>query len=257
MRSSAAGLVLVHRVAGATACFAGLPSPPWFAAVALADGCLAGPVGSTLAALVQERTPEHLRGRVIGAMAAASLAASLCGLLLIGPLLQLAGFRTTFLILAVGCLATALCTDRARGLRDAARRPLSRPGTWRWQCSAPAAGCWTRWLRPAGFRSPVTSASPSSALFCGWRFELFGTVTALAAALIALATWATLEVAAKLWLGRLRYRPFEWGSARLVLPGAERPSSRRARLLTSDWTWIDAPAGATPAAVDVGMRRRR
>lgn len=85
--------------------------------LAVMTGLGAGPVGPLLAVLAQERTPEPLRGRVLGAMASMSLAAAPAGLLVTGPLLQATGFRTTYLVLGGLCFAAVCFAYLSRGLR--------------------------------------------------------------------------------------------------------------------------------------------
>lgn len=99
--------------------------------LAVVTGLGAGPVGPLLAVLAQERTPEPLRGRVLGAMASMSLAAAPAGLLVTGPLLQATGFRTTYLVLGGLCLAAVCFAYLSRGLR---REMTKAPN----QASAPA-----------------------------------------------------------------------------------------------------------------------
>lgn len=84
--------------------FALLPSSGWLLVLSAATGCVAGPLGPVLAVVMQERTPQELRGRVIGALTSLSLAAAPVGLLLVGPLLAATDVRTTFLVIAAGCL---------------------------------------------------------------------------------------------------------------------------------------------------------
>lgn len=100
--------------------------------VAALTGLGAGPVGPLLAVLAQERTPEGLRGRVLGALASMSLAAAPAGLLVTGPLLQAAGFSTTYLVLGGLCLATVCLAGRSPGLRQ-----LGTPSTVVTSASAP------------------------------------------------------------------------------------------------------------------------
>lgn len=109
------GLIVLGAVLGG---FAVLPPPMWTLVLSLVAGFGSGPLGPVLAVLVQERTPEPQRGRVIGAITSLSLAAAPLGLLLVGPLLELVGFAAVFVLVAAGCLLAAGCAWCAPGLRD-------------------------------------------------------------------------------------------------------------------------------------------
>ncbi len=70
-----------------------------------------------------------------------------------------------------------------------------------------------RAVAPAGRMSLTGYLGESvllSAVFCGWGIGLFGRLGAFAAALVALAVWALLEVFSHWWLRRFHYGPFEW-----------------------------------------------
>lgn len=62
-------------------------------------------------------------------------------------------------------------------------------------------------------------------IFCGWGFGLFGTLGAAAVAATAVATWAVLAVAIRLWLGHFRQGPLEALLATWTGRNAERPLS--------------------------------
>jgi uncharacterized protein len=47
-------------------------------------------------------------------------------------------------------------------------------------------------------------------IFCGWGFALFGAVSVTVAALIAIATWLAIDIAASIWMRRFAYGPFEY-----------------------------------------------
>ena len=56
--------------------------------------------------VMQTRTPESMRGRVVGVMTSMTYAAARWGFMLAGPLIDLFGLRATFLVLAVPILLT-------------------------------------------------------------------------------------------------------------------------------------------------------
>jgi MFS family permease len=96
---------------------AALPPLPWLTAIAVLTGFMAGPISPIIAVLMQERTPEELRGRVIGAVTSAALAAAPASLLVTGPLVDLIGVRATLLVLGAGCLLATAVAGRDVGLR--------------------------------------------------------------------------------------------------------------------------------------------
>ncbi len=95
-------------------------------AAALA-GLFWGPVGPVLNYAMQSRTPHHLRGRVVGTINSASLAAGPVGFVAVGFLVESAGARPAFLGLSVGLLVVviALAPLRAWRLLDAEPVPGS------------------------------------------------------------------------------------------------------------------------------------
>jgi uncharacterized protein len=86
-------------------------------------------------------------------------------------------------------------------------------------------------MEPAGRMSLTGYLGESillSAVFCGWGLGLFGKLSALPAALIAIGVWLTLDLLAKAWLARHRHGPFEWllrTWSRGRGPSAQRPAS--------------------------------
>ena len=75
---------------------------------------------------MQTRTPERLRGRVMGTVTSVGFAAGSLGFLVIGPLVQSVGLKPTFIGLAIVLLLAALASIPARALHklDA---PVSAP----------------------------------------------------------------------------------------------------------------------------------
>ncbi|HSK25737.1 MAG TPA: MFS transporter, partial [Jiangellales bacterium] len=105
-----------------------LPTFPALLALAAATGLLYGPVDPLANYAMQTRTPEHLRGRVVGVMTSAQYAAGPVGYLLVGPLVERAGPETAFVVLAVALLAVGVATAALpvlRGLDDEPRYPPS------------------------------------------------------------------------------------------------------------------------------------
>jgi MFS family permease len=67
---------------------------------------------------MQARTPQHLRGRVVGIITSSTYAAGPLGFLLAGPLAQALGPRGAFLVLAVLLVMVALLAIPAPSLRE-------------------------------------------------------------------------------------------------------------------------------------------
>ncbi|MEZ5116350.1 MAG: MFS transporter [Candidatus Nanopelagicales bacterium] len=101
-----------------------LPPYPAMVALGFATGLFFGPVNPITNIAMQERTPNPLRGRVVGAMSSAGYAAGPVGYLLAGPMVEAMGARTAFLVLSVGLLAVCLvgaALPALRGLDDPPR----------------------------------------------------------------------------------------------------------------------------------------
>jgi MFS family permease len=84
------------------------PSLPVTVAALAVTGLAAGPLNPIIFTVVQERTPEHVRGRVIGALWALALAATPLGVVLTGYLLEAVGLRPILIGVAVGYLVVTL-----------------------------------------------------------------------------------------------------------------------------------------------------
>jgi MFS family permease len=93
--------------------------PPTWALLLLgaATGLLYGPINPIANIALQERVPSRLRGRAIGVLVSLAYAAGPVGFLLVGPLIDLAGLRTTFVALAVVLVVVAAATPFVRALR--------------------------------------------------------------------------------------------------------------------------------------------
>lgn len=91
------------------------------------SGLFWGPVGPLLNHAMQLRTPHHLRGRVVGTIESASLAAGPAGFVAVGFLTEAVGARATFLGLTVALFVVlcAMVPVRAWKLLDAEPVPGS------------------------------------------------------------------------------------------------------------------------------------
>jgi hypothetical protein len=101
--------------------FAVLPSTAVMAALAFVAGIVTGPINPVCAVIIQSRTPERLRGRVIGSYTALALAAGPLGLLAFGPMVDRFGPAVGFLVIGAGCLLAAVVAALSRGLRGLGR----------------------------------------------------------------------------------------------------------------------------------------
>ena len=66
---------------------------------------------------MQERTPDALRGRVVGLITSVAYAAGPAGYLVAGPLINAVGLQTAFLLFAAGLVAVGLGSFAVPGLR--------------------------------------------------------------------------------------------------------------------------------------------
>jgi hypothetical protein len=66
---------------------------------------------------MQTRTPESLRGRVVGVLTSVEFAAGPLGYLLVGPLVEAVGLRSAFVGLSVALVAVTFTAVPAKGLR--------------------------------------------------------------------------------------------------------------------------------------------
>jgi MFS family permease len=103
------------------AAFAFLPPVPVLVALGFAVGVAAGPINPVAAHVIQHRTPERMRGRVIGSSTSLAVAAGPLGLLALGPVVDTGGPSAGYLVIGAGCLlaaAFALTGRRALGRSD-------------------------------------------------------------------------------------------------------------------------------------------
>ncbi len=101
------------------------PPLPWMLALGFASGLLFGPVNPIVNVVMQERSPEAMRGRILGVFTSAAYAAGPIGLLIVGPAVDTIGVHNTFLVLAVGVTAVGLGAIGLAGLRDLERPAAS------------------------------------------------------------------------------------------------------------------------------------
>ena len=87
-------------------------------ALAAVVGLLYGPAGPLVNIAMQIRTPERLRGRVVGVMTSVAYAAGPAGYLVAGPLVEAYGPRGAFLAMASTLLAVVLVVMPTRALRE-------------------------------------------------------------------------------------------------------------------------------------------
>jgi MFS family permease len=95
-----------------------LPDLPALVCFSLLTGLFWGPVQPIFDLAMQVRTPEAMRGRVIGVITSAIYAAGPVGLLLAGPAVDGWGVHTASLVFASAVLAVALLTLLPRTLRE-------------------------------------------------------------------------------------------------------------------------------------------
>ncbi|MBO4209373.1 MFS transporter [Micromonospora echinofusca] len=110
---------------------AALPPYPAMLTFAVVIGLAYGPINPLANYAMQTRTPERLRGRVVGVMTSFTYAAGPAGYLLAGPLVEWLGLRAAFLVLAGALLVAALAAVPMRvlhALDDPPRYPPAPPG---------------------------------------------------------------------------------------------------------------------------------
>jgi MFS family permease len=106
---------------------AALPPYPWMLVLGFLTGLFFGAVNPITNLAMQNRTPEALRGRVVGAMGSAAYAAGPLGYLVAGPLVDSWGAQPVFLLLTVLLLVASAATAFLPSLRGLDDPPL--PGS--------------------------------------------------------------------------------------------------------------------------------
>ena len=106
------GVVAVCRFA-----MAGLPALWLAAAITFIFGVASGPLNPIINTLLQDATPEHLRGRVFGAFSATAYGAAPVGIMIAGWLVGVLGLRWIFLAYGALYIGTIVIAGRSRTLR--------------------------------------------------------------------------------------------------------------------------------------------
>ena len=94
-----------------------LPPLPALLAFGFVAGVAYGPINPIGNVALQERTPDRLRGRVLGLSTSIAYAAGPAGYLLVGPLVEKLGVRGAFLLLSGGLVVVAVASFAVRGFR--------------------------------------------------------------------------------------------------------------------------------------------
>ena len=122
-RRRTALLVATLTFGAATVGIAFLPPLPVILLLCGVTGLVYGPIQPIYNYVMQTRTPQRLRGRVVGVMTGLMYAAGPLGLLVAGPLADAAGLTVTFMALAVPILVVGLVACGLPSLRELDRAP--------------------------------------------------------------------------------------------------------------------------------------
>jgi MFS family permease len=95
-----------------------LPPLPVILGLATVIGLVYGPIPPIYNSVLQLRTPDALRGRVVGVMTAMTYAAGPVGFLVAGPLVDSFGLAFTFAVLAIPIVVIGLLCPWLPGLRE-------------------------------------------------------------------------------------------------------------------------------------------
>jgi len=95
-----------------------LPPLPVILVLSAVVGLVYGPIGPIYNSVMQTRTPEQMRGRVVGVMTSMAYAAGPVGFMIAGPLVDAFGLRVAFLSLALPVLVIALLCPWAPAFRE-------------------------------------------------------------------------------------------------------------------------------------------
>jgi MFS family permease len=105
-----------------------LPPLPVILGLAALIGLVYGPIPPIYNSVLQLRTPDALRGRVVGVLTAMTYAAGPIGFTLAGPLVDAFGLPFTFAVLAVPIMVIGLLCPWLPGLRQLDRPQAARGG---------------------------------------------------------------------------------------------------------------------------------
>ncbi|MBX7435555.1 MFS transporter [Mycobacterium sp. Y57] len=111
-----------------TAAFAFLPPTAVILLLSAIVGLACGPIQPIYNYVMQTKAPQHLRGRVIGAMTSLAYAAGPLGFMIAGPLVDGFGLQVTFAALAIPMLSIGLLLMRLPSLHELKRPELSPVG---------------------------------------------------------------------------------------------------------------------------------
>ena len=113
--------LMLAAVSGLGACSVGMAFlPPLWGMLTLGAmiGLVFGPVGPIVNYAMQSRSPEHMRGRVVGVMTSSAYAAGPLGYLIAGPLIDSVGVQATFFCLSIPLVAVAAVCFALPALRE-------------------------------------------------------------------------------------------------------------------------------------------
>ena len=111
-------LTAVATFGSAATVIAFLPPLPVILVLSAVVGLMYGPIGPIYNSVMQTRTPEQMRGRVVGVMTSMAYAAGPVGFMIAGPLVDAFGLRVAFLSLALPVLVIALLCPWAPAFRE-------------------------------------------------------------------------------------------------------------------------------------------
>jgi H+ antiporter protein len=111
-------LTAVATFGSAATVIAFLPPLPVILVLSAVVGLVYGPIGPIYNSVMQTRTPEQMRGRVVGVMTSMAYAAGPVGFMIAGPLVDAFGLRVAFLSLALPVLVIALLCPWAPAFRE-------------------------------------------------------------------------------------------------------------------------------------------
>jgi len=111
-------LTAVATFGAAATVIAFLPPLPLILVLSAIVGLVYGPIGPIYNSVMQTRTPEQMRGRVVGVMTSMAYAAGPVGFMIAGPLVDAFGLRFAFLALALPVLMIALVCPWVPAFRE-------------------------------------------------------------------------------------------------------------------------------------------
>ena len=111
-------LTAVATFGAAATVIAFLPPLPLILVLSAIVGLVYGPIGPIYNSVMQTRTPEQMRGRVVGVMTSMAYAAGPVGFMIAGPLVDAFGLRFAFLALALPVLVIALLCPWVPAFRE-------------------------------------------------------------------------------------------------------------------------------------------